>query len=140
MNNMSHAKRAVGAAAVSLMAGGLIAGTAGSAHAANKDGVPNTGELVQWYYPNYGGGCEDDYFADYSSWDDYFKDCGYGTAGVGQRVANNSMSVCNFDSTYTAILWTGVGYTGAAGAVPPNRCGNLNSSYVNNVESLSWRL
>jgi hypothetical protein len=122
------------------MAGGLIAGTAGSAQAANKDGVANTGELVQWYYRGYQGGCEDDFYGDYSFLDDYFKNCGYGTAGVGQRVANNSESVCNYDSTYTAVLYTGVGGTGAAGTVSPYGCGNLNSTYVNNVESLGWRL
>jgi hypothetical protein len=140
MNRMSHATRAVGAAAVALMAGGLIAGTAGSAQAANKDGVLNAGELIQWYSWNYQGGCEDDYSSDYSFWDDYFKDCGYGSSGVGQRVANNSESVCNYDSRYTAILYTGVGGTGAAGTVPPYRCGNLNATFADNVESLYWRL
>jgi hypothetical protein len=140
MNGMSRTKRAVGAAAVSLMACGLIAGTAGGAQAATKDGVIQYGEFVQWYLPNYTHGCLDSQYGDYSLWDDYFRSCGQGSGGVGSRVANNAMSDWNYDSTYTAVVYTGYGYTGAYGYVRPNTGGNYNSSYTNNVESLSWRL
>ena len=131
-------KKHVRALAVVLMAGGIVAGGATTADAANKDGVINTGEFVQWYYTNYTGGCEDDYYADTSFWNDYFKNCGQGGSGVGAVVANNTESDYNYDYTYRANPCTGTSYTGSCGTVQPRAGGNYNSTYKNNVESLYW--
>jgi hypothetical protein len=140
MNRTSRARRAAVAATVSLIASGLIAGTAGAAHAAERDGILELGEFVQWDSRGYSGGCLDIASGDDSLWNDYFLDCGTGMAGVGQPVWNNAESGWNFDTVYTVVLYTGLGYTGAYGYVRPYTGGDFGSTYRNNVESLSWRL
>jgi hypothetical protein len=141
MNRKWHAKRAVGTAAVCLVTSGLVTGMAGGANAATKDGVTDYGEFVQWYTPNYTGGCEDDAYGDPVFWDDYLRHCGSGWMGVGQRVANrNAGSYINLDSTYTAVVYTQIWYTGASLSVPPGEGGVYAGVMVDNVESLSWRL
>jgi hypothetical protein len=134
-------KNASRLAAATLVAGSALVGAGvGSAQAASKDGVIETGEFVQWYFTGYSGGCEDDYYADSNFAGDTFKNCGQGTAGVGATVTNNTESDFNYDPTYTAVVYTGANFTGASGSVLPHRGGNYNSTFKNNVESLSWRL
>lgn len=133
-------RKLASAAAIALTVGGMIAGGATGAQAATKDGVIETGEFVQWYFQNYSGGCEDDFYADSNFYNDYFKNCGQGASGVGAVVANNTESDYNYDYSYTAHVCTGTYYTGSCGTVGPRSGGNYNSTYRNNVESLYWTL
>ena len=140
MNRTAFKKLGRIAAATVLATSALAAAGATSAQAASKDGVINTGEFVQWYYTNYNGGCEDDYYGDSTFWNDYFRNCGQGLSGVGQRVANNAESDFNYDYSYSADVYTGVSYTGSHGVVLPRRGGNYTSTYKHHVESLRWHL
>ena len=133
-------KKIMSLAAIVVATSGLLVGGAAASQATTKNGVPETGEFVQWYYTGYSGGCEDDYSADTSFFDDYFKSCGFGTSGVGKVVANNAESEYNYDYSYTAFPCTGVNYTGNCAGQPPRTGGNYNSTYKNNAESLYWRL
>jgi hypothetical protein len=133
-------KRFMSMAAILLATSGLIAGGATASQAASKDGVIQNGEFVQWYFSGYNGGCEDDYYGDSSFYNDYFKNCGQGTSGVGALVANNAESDYNYDFSYTAHVCTGVNSTGTCSYVSPRTGGTFNSTFYNRVQSLYWTL
>lgn len=112
----------------------------GALPAANQDGACNSlangdGDLCLWFSTNFVGSLSDYFVRDANLNDNFFLTPGL---GLGAVVANNSESSLNADSNLTALVFTGTGFTGAAGAIPPRQFGNFNATFVNNVESFEW--
>jgi hypothetical protein len=121
-----------------------VAGKAGSktgrpsgAVTQHVDGFCNTGDLCMWYLRGFSHSYVDFFFGDNNMADNVFLTSGF---GQGQVVSNNAESAWNYDPTYTAWVCTDPDFQGACGFILPNTGGDLNPTYLNNVESLYWTL
>jgi hypothetical protein len=94
-----------------------------------------TGELCLWFFADFSGSYADYYTNESDLRDNTFLTPG---PGLGQTVANNAESGWNRDLIFTAVVWTDPFFTGVSGTVAPGAWGNFNSTFKNNVESISW--
>jgi hypothetical protein len=100
------------------------------------DAFPNgSGELCLWYYAGYQGSRIDFWWGADNLANNRFLSAG---SGQGAIVANNSESVWNYDSSYTAWVCTNAYQQGVCGTVAPHSGGNFITGYWNNVESFHW--
>lgn len=95
-----------------------------------------SGDLCLWSLQNFSGSRGGVYYSDPNLWDNYFATP---APGQGLPMANKSGTACNYDSYYTAILYTGVNYTGYSLSLSPHTCVNLVWPFLNNVKSVGWR-
>lgn len=131
-------RRIMGLVAALFVTAGMILAGSSSAQAAGKDGVINEGEFIQWYFAGYSGGCVDDWFNDPSYAGETLKNCGWGTAGVGASVPNNTRSYWNTDYSWTAWACANANYVDPCFAVAPRSSGNYSGVYFDGVESMIW--
>ncbi len=93
------------------------------------------GEICFWYYAGYQGSRIDFWWGADNLANNFFLTAGW---GQGATVANNSESVWNYDSSYTAWVCTNAYQQGVCGTVAPHSGGNFITGYWNNVESFHW--
>ena len=108
---------------------GIMASTA-PANATEKNGVVETGEFGLYYVQGSSGLVFDLYFSDSDFRNDVFP-------GTGIPADNNTESYRNRD-TFWWHVYTGVGYTGSHGCLPPGWVGDASSTYRNTISSAQF--
>lgn len=138
MRRMLAATAAVGVAlTVSLAAVPTAFAAEGDGNCTSNDAGAG-GDLCLYYNSNLSGARFNDPYTDnYAGW--VFVAWSGGSAGAEQSVKNNAASVCNYDPTYTGIIWFNSNQAGPNEAVPPLACLNLDSTLKNNNASQSWQ-
>lgn len=108
---------------------------------ADQDGACNSlangdGDMCLWFSTNFVGSLAD-FFTSRTNLNSFtFLTPGL---GLGQVVGNDSESTLNADTRLTSVVFTGVGFSGAGGAIPPRQFGNFNPTFANNVESFQFQ-
>jgi hypothetical protein len=115
--------------------------TVHAARNADQDGACNslangTGDFCLWFSTNFVGSLSDSFTSKTNLGTLTFLTPGL---GLGQPVANNAESALNADTRLTAVVFTGVGFSGTPGTVAPRAFGNFNPTFVNNVESFQFQ-
>lgn len=105
---------------------GIMVGT-GTASAAGKNGVVESGEFGLYYVQGSSGLVFDLFVSD----DDFRNDVFPGTSIPAD---NNTESYRNRDSFWWHVF-TGYGYTGSHGCLPPGHVGNASATYRNTISS-----
>ncbi|WP_283133302.1 hypothetical protein [Rhizohabitans arisaemae] len=103
---------------------------------ANQDGICSGGEIC---FAAQSVGNQS--LSDFSTNDANLNNNQYLSPGVnrGLTVGNTARWAWNYDSVRTAVICTGVNYTGSCAGIPPNSGGQLNVTYRANVESVYWQ-
>jgi len=104
-----------------------VGALAAPANATGKNGVVESGEFGLYYLQNRGGPVFDLFVSDSNFADDVFP-------GTGISADNNTESYWNNDSFYWHVF-TGAGYTGSHGCLPPGWIGNASATYKNTISS-----
>lgn len=123
-------------AALAATAAVLCLVTAGTASAAEKDGWLTAGEMGLYCTPNQGSSVFDlgAYSSDDNLADDFFKGS---LSCAGQRVDNNTASYWNRSAGSRMVVYTGAGFSGSYGSLPPGYVGNASSTFRNTISSVS---
>jgi hypothetical protein len=116
---------ATGAALAALVGTGLA--TAGSASAAGKNGVVESGEFGLYYSPNRGLPVFDLFVSDTDFSNDYFP-------GTTTRANDNTASYWNRD-TLTWYVYTDANAGGNEGWLDPGYIGNASTTFRNRISS-----
>ena len=131
----------VGTLCAALVATVAMGFAASPAQAANNDGVGNTYEFVQWWGYNFTQACYDEYYSrPHYAGKVFLSSYWCGGLGVGSGVANNQLSVANYDPSFRVQFCTGTYYSGLCYVARkyPEYVASTNAWYYGNLGS--WDL
>jgi hypothetical protein len=121
---IKRAMTMLGVAVATLVA---VLAMTGPANAAGKNGVVESGEFGLYFLQNRGTPVFDLFVSDDNFANDVFP-------GTGISADNNTESYWNRDSFWWHVF-TGAGYTGSHGCLPPGHIGNASATYRNTISS-----